>query len=141
MHVHSCIRMYSNTHRPAALHNCMYVQVFNQMQVHSPSSSMSVGSGLAGLVSGLGSISPGRSFRGSSSLPSPSFICALSLKHIQREWKVDVKVHAGEKEMCKTAVNCICTKIQHVHTHTHTHTHTLTATSHSAPSTEQESCR
>ena len=46
--------------------------------VHLPSSSISTGSGRAGLVSGLGSISPGRSLRGSSST-SPSFCCTLSL--------------------------------------------------------------
>jgi hypothetical protein len=43
-----------------------------------PSSSMSTGSGRAGLVSGLGSISPGLSRRGSSS-ESASLFCALSL--------------------------------------------------------------
>ena len=47
------------------------------------SSSISIGSGLAGFVSGFGSISPGLNFRGSSSLLSPSFCWALSL--IRRE--------------------------------------------------------
>ena len=38
--------------------------------------------------------------------------------------------------------NTVCTHARtHARTHTHTHTHTLTATSHSAPGTEQESCR
>ena len=41
---------------------------------------MSTGSGLAGFVSGLGSISPGLSFRGSSSA-SVSLFWALSLQH------------------------------------------------------------
>jgi len=42
-----------------------------------PSSSISLGSGLAGFVSGLGSISPGLSLRGSSTASSPSsFFCA-----------------------------------------------------------------
>ena len=44
-----------------------------------PSSSMSTGSGRAGLVSGLGSISPGLSLRGSSTT-SPSLCWALVLK-------------------------------------------------------------
>lgn len=44
-------------------------------------SSMSIGSGLAGLVSGFGSISPGLSFRGSSAVSSSlSLWAALSLK-------------------------------------------------------------
>lgn len=37
-----------------------------------PSSSISLGSGLAGFVSGFGSISPGFSLRGSSVASSPS---------------------------------------------------------------------
>lgn len=44
-------------------------------------SSMSTGSGLAGLVSGLGSISPGFNFLGSSPTSSSLSLCAaLSLK-------------------------------------------------------------
>ena len=47
-----------------------------------PSSSISIGSGRAGFVSGFGSISPGRSLRGSSlSSFSPSFAWAWSLKN------------------------------------------------------------
>ena len=51
---------------------------------------MSTGSGLAGLVSGLGSISPGRSLRGSSP-SSPSFCWALFL--CTRERYVWIHVH------------------------------------------------
>lgn len=48
--------------------------------IHSPSS-ISIGSGLAGFVSGFGSISPGLSFRGSSVVSSSLSLCAaLSLE-------------------------------------------------------------
>lgn len=50
-----------------------------------PSSSMSLGSGLAGFVSGFGSISPGLSLRGSSAASSPSsFFWAWSLEQVDK---------------------------------------------------------
>lgn len=52
------------------------IKLSSKYDIFSPSSSMSMGSGRAGLVSGAGSISPGRSFLGSSLTPSPSFFCA-----------------------------------------------------------------
>lgn len=58
-------------------------QIYAKNGKHTPNSpsSMSMGSGLAGLVSGFGSISPGFSFRGSSAVSSSLSLCAaLSLK-------------------------------------------------------------
>lgn len=55
--------------------------VKNSKQIPILPSSISIGSGLAGLVSGFGSISPGLSFRGSSAVSSSlSLWAALSLK-------------------------------------------------------------
>lgn len=57
--------------------NTIKITLHIQMTSNLPSSSISLGSGLAGFVSGLGSISPGLSLRGSSAASSPSsFFCA-----------------------------------------------------------------
>lgn len=65
-------------------------------KLYIPSSSISMGSGRAGFVSGLGSISPGRSFRGSSpSSFSPSLAWAWSLDRWQRH----------QTQVCFTATN------------------------------------
>ena len=78
----------------------MYINIKIYSPAHSlsiPSSSMSTGSGLAGLVSGLGSISPGLSLRGSSTT-SPSFCWAFVLVTDQRGRRGDANTYGEQQQ-------------------------------------------